>query len=220
MSGEEASNERFQLIAGERRWRAATRAELTQIPAIVRAVDDKSALELAIIENVQRHDISAIESAQAYRRLSSEFNLSQEKIAARVGKSRAAIANTMRLLDLPEEALQAVRNQEISEGHGRALLTATSDGARRALLRRILRDHLSVREVERLAREGEPATASKTRLPRVGAADIARLEDSLQRTLGMRLKLRPRKNGGQIVIDYASTEELQRLATQLNNSQK
>ena len=212
--------EKFQIIAGERRWRAATRAGLKQIPAIVREVDDKSALELAIIENVQRHDISAVESAQAYRRLSSEFNLSQEKIAARVGKSRAAIANTMRLLDLPEEALQAVRNNEISEGHGRALLTASSDGARRALLRRTLRDHLSVREVERLAREGETASEPRVRLPRANAADIARLEDNLQKTLGMRLKLRARKSGGQLIIEYSSTEELQRLATQLTNSQK
>lgn len=210
----------FQLIAGERRWRAATRAQLKQIPAIVRDVDNRSALELAIIENVQRHDISAVESAQAYRRLSDEFNLSQEKIAARVGKSRAAVANTMRLLDLPAEALNALRNNEISEGHGRALLTASDDGARRALLRRTLRDHLTVREVERLAREATAVTAPAVRLPRANAADIARLEDTLQRTLGMRLKLRPRKSGGQLIIEYSSTEELQRLATNLTNSAK
>lgn len=212
--------ERFQLIAGERRWRAATRAALQQIPAIVREVDDKSALELAIIENVQRHDISAVESAQAYKRLAHEFNLSQEKIAARVGKSRAAIANTMRLLDLPEEALQAIRNNEISEGHGRALLTAPDDGARRALLRRAVRDQLSVREVERLAREGVNAMQSSVRLPRANAADIARLEDTLQRALGMKLKLRARKRGGQLVIEYSSTEELQRLATAIAGSRK
>ena len=210
----------FQLIAGERRWRAAGRAQLKQIPAIVREVDDKSALELAIIENVQRHDISAVESAQAYRRLSDEFGLSQEKIAARVGKSRAAVANTMRLLDLPAEALEAIRNNDISEGHGRALLTAADDGARRALLRRTLRDHLTVREVERLAREATAATASAVRLPRANAADIARLEDTLARTLGMRLKLRARKSGGQLVIEYSSTEELQRLANNLKNSAK
>ena len=216
----QSEDEKFQIIAGERRWRAAARAELTQIPAIVREVDDKSALELAIIENVQRHDISAVESAQAYRRLSSEFNLSQEKIAVRVGKSRASIANTMRLLDLPAEALDALRSNQISEGHGRALLTATSEGARRALLRRTLRDHLSVREVERLAREGDASTGPKARLPRANAADIARLEDTLQRALGMRLQLRARKSGGQLVIDYSSTEELQRLATKIIGGQK
>ncbi len=212
--------DRYQLIAGERRWRAAERAGLKQIPAIVREVDDKSALELAIIENVQRHDISAVESAQAYRRLASEFNLSQEKIAARVGKSRAAIANTMRLLDLPEEALNAIRNNEISEGHGRALLTANNESARRALLRRVIRDHLSVRETERLAREGADDTEPQIRLPRVAAADITRLEDTLQRALGMRLKLRIRKTGGQIIIDYSSPEELQRLATKLSSGKE
>ena len=208
---------RYQLIAGERRWRAAARAELKQIPAIVRDVDDRSALELAIIENVQRHDISAVESAQAYRRLAAEFGLSQEKIAARVGKSRAAVANTMRLLDLPAEALEALGKGEISEGHGRALLTAPSEGARRALLRRVVRDGLSVREVERLAREDEASqdSLSNTKLPRADAPDVARLEDTLQRSLGMRLKLRPRRRGGQLVIDYSSPEELQRLAKKL-----
>lgn len=210
----------FQLIAGERRWRAAMRAQLRQIPAIVRDVDNKSALELAIIENVQRHDISAVESAQAYRRLSDEFGLSQEKIAARVGKSRAAVANTIRLLDLPDEALEAIRNNDISEGHGRALLTASDDGARRVLLRRTLRDHLTVREVERLAREATAAAEPSGRLPRANAADIARLEDTLQRTLGMRLRLRARKSGGQLIIEYSSTEELQRLATNLTNAAK
>ena len=215
LPGSKKKQERYQLIAGERRWRAAERAALTQIPAIVREVDDKSALELAIIENVQRHDISAVESAQAYRRLASEFSLSQQQIATRVGKSRVSIANTMRLLDLPDDALEALRNSEITEGHGRALLTASSEGARRALLRRIVRDQLSVRETERLAREGELATEPRLRLPRAGAADTSRLEDTLQKALGMKLTLRARKRGGQIVINYSSPEELQRLATKL-----
>ena len=212
--------EKYQLIAGERRWRAAERAQLAQIPAIVRDVDDKSALELAIIENVQRHDISAVESAHAYRRLASEFALSQEKIAARVGKSRASIANTMRLLDLPDVALDALRNGEITEGHGRALLTASNEGARRAILRRVVRDHLSVRETERLAREGEVTAQSNVRLPRADAADITRLEDTLQRALGLKLQLKVRKRGGQIVINYSSPEELQRLATRLSSTKE
>ena len=220
LPGSKKKHERYQLIAGERRWRAAERAQIEKIPAIVREVDDKSALELAIIENVQRHDISAVESAHAYKRLSSEFNLSQEKIAARVGKSRASIANTMRLLDLADDALEALRNGEITEGHGRALLTASSDGARRALLRRVVRDHLSVRETERLAREGEAASQPNIRLPRADATDIARLEDTLQRALGLKLHLKVRKRGGQIIINYSSPEELQRLATRLSSSRE
>lgn len=210
--------ERFQLIAGERRWRAATRAGLDQLPAIVRDVDDKSALELAIIENVQRHDISAIESAGAYRRLAQEFALSGEQIASRVGKSRAAISNTMRLLDLPEEAITALREGKISEGHGRALLTASSEGARRALLRRAVRDGVSVRELERLARAAnasETEEAPAPRLARAASTDLARLETSLQRALGARLRLKARRRGGQIIIDFSSPEELSRLIARM-----
>lgn len=218
---------RFQLIAGERRWRAATRADLRQIPAIVRAVDDKSALELAIIENVQRHDISAIESAQAYKRLAKEFGLSGDEIAGRVGKSRSSVANTMRLLDLPAEAITSLREGKISEGHGRALLTATGESARRALLRRTLRDGLSVREVERLARQAnetpdpaqnaEPSgTPNAARLSR-SDSDLSRLESTLQRALGARLRLKARKSGGQIIIDFSSPEELGRLVKRLTS---
>ncbi len=213
-----AGTNHFQLIAGERRWRAATRAQLLQIPAIVRAVDDKSALELAIIENVQRHDISAIESAQAYRRLAREFGLTGEQIAARVGKSRASVANTMRLLDLPEEAIGALREAKISEGHGRALLTASSDAARRALLRRALRDGLSVRDLERIARESNENPSLRnapSSLKAAPSADMARLETTLQRSLGARLKLKAKRRGGQIIIDFASPEELARLVKRM-----
>lgn len=217
-SGDATGVVRFQLIAGERRWRAATRAQLAQIPAIVRAVDDKSALELAIIENVQRHDISAIESAQAYRRLAREFGLTGEQIATRVGKSRASVANTMRLLDLPEEAISALRDLKISEGHGRALLTATGEAARRALLRRALRDALSVRDLERLARQSNElpdASSASKRSASAPSTDMARLETTLQRALGARLKLKSRRRGGQIIIDFASPEELARLVKRM-----
>lgn len=210
---------RFQLVAGERRWRAATRVGLAQVPALVRAVDDKSSLELAIIENVQRHDISVIESAQAYTRLAKEFGLTGEAIASRVGKSRASVANTMRLLDLPEEAINALREGKITEGHGRALLTASGDGSRRALLRRAVRDGLSVRELERLARESSEAASVEAtpelRLPRVASTDMARLETTLQRALGARLKLKAKRRGGQIIIDFSSPEELSRLVKRM-----
>lgn len=212
---------RFQLIAGERRWRASSRAGLEAIPAIVRAVDDQTALELAIIENVQRHDISPFESATAFKRLATEFGLSQEKIAARVGKSRVSVANTLRLLDLPAEALEALKKAQISEGHGRALLMAPTEEARRALLRRVVRDSLSVREVERLAREatqsaGEPGD-DEPRISRRTSAqgDIERLENTLQRALGTRVQIRARARGGALVVHYSSPEELARLSQKL-----
>lgn len=209
----------FQLIAGERRWRAAQRAGLTQIPVIVREVDDRSALELAIIENVQRHDISSVESAQAYRRLAREFGLTQDKIAARVGKSRASIANTMRLLELTPDALAALRDGHLSEGHGRALLTARDEAAQRALLRRTLRESLSVRDVERLAREGS-AVSGSTVAPSLARArpDVERLETLLGRTFGVKFQVRPRGRGGALVISYSSPEELQRLVQKMTSA--
>ena len=147
----EPTGGKLQLIAGERRWRAAQAAGLARVPVIVREVSDQQALELAIIENVQRHDISALDAAVAYKRLAQEFGLSQEKIARRVGKSRPSIANTLRLLDLPPEAQQAIQDGAISEGHGRAILLAPGEGARRAALRAILRGRLSVRQAEEIA---------------------------------------------------------------------
>ncbi len=213
---------RFQLIAGERRWRASSRAGLEAIPAIVRQVDDQTALELAIIENVQRHDISPFESATAFKRLATEFGLSQEKIAARVGKSRVSVANTLRLLDLPAEALEALKNALISEGHGRALLMAPTEETRRALLRRVVRDNLSVREVERLAREATQSgdgveNSDAPRLSRRAGAqgDIERLENTLQRALGTRVQIRARARGGALVVHYSSPEELARLSQKL-----
>ncbi len=214
---------RFQMIAGERRWRAATRAGLVHIPAIVRDVDDQAALELAIIENVQRHDISSLESAHAYKRLASEFGLSQEKIAARVGKSRVAIANTLRLLDLPPEALEALKGGQISEGHGRAILMASGEESRRALLRRTVRDGLTVRDVERLAREANESQESPTGTedgPKAARlahrqSDIARLESTLARALGSRVQIRARARGGALVVHYSSPEELARLTQKL-----
>lgn len=151
LDAEQTPGVHFQLIAGERRWRASLAAELGRVPVIVREVSDQQALELAIIENVQRHDISAMDAATAYKRLAREFGLSQESIARRVGKSRPSIANTMRLLDLPPEAQQAIQDGAISEGHGRAILLAPGDPARRAALRAVLRGKLSVREAEAMA---------------------------------------------------------------------
>lgn len=213
----------YQLVAGERRWRAVRAAGLTHVPAIVREVADQQALELALIENVQRHDISPLDAAVAYKRLGSEFALSQEQIATRVGKSRAAVANTMRLLDLPEDARTALEKGDLSEGHGRAILLARGEGARRALLRRILRERLSVRDTEHFARQisdheraDESATAPE-KAAKISnsaanrAADWQHAESELQKQLGARLKVRPRARGGQIVIDYADSDDFERL---------
>ena len=214
----------FQLVAGERRWRASQRAGLTHLPAIVRPVDDLQALELALIENVQRHDISAIDAAIAYRRLADEFRLSQEDIARRVGKSRSAVANTLRLLDLQPEIRQAIEQGQISEGHGRAILLAQGEGARRALFRRLVRDHLSVREIERLAKDVISDDDQKVSISpqKSGAShenekgDLDELISLLQKKLGARLDIKPKRQGGCIVIEYSNDSELRRLTAILS----
>jgi len=214
----------FQLIAGERRWRASQMAGLSSIPAIVRPLNDQQALELALIENVQRHDISSIDAALAYRRLAEEFHLSQEDISKRVGKSRSAVANTMRLLDLQDEIRVALEKNDISEGHGRAILLASGEGARRALFRRIVRDKLSVREAERMAKMSEDTLAhddghkdEKRSLPNaLTSPDLLRVESGLQKRLGARVKVQARSRGGRIVIEYSSVEELQRIVRNMS----
>jgi ParB family chromosome partitioning protein len=213
----------YQLIAGERRWRAAQLAGLNTVPAIVRPVADQQALELALIENVQRHDITPLDAALAYRRLAREFSLSQDAVAQRVGKSRAAVANTMRLLELPAEAQKAIEDGTLSEGHGRAILLADGEGARRAVLRGALREKLSVRATEELARrtlraDGEDAGASsKAGAGSVKKRDVAlrALEEKLQGQLKTRVRIKPRTKGGQVAIEYFSPEELERIAALL-----
>lgn len=216
---------RFQLVAGERRWRAAREAGLKQVPAVVRAVEDQQALELALIENVQRHDISPLDAAIAYKRLASEFKLSQDDIARRVGKSRSAVANTLRLLDLPSEVQSALEDGTLSEGHGRAILLAGGEGARRATFRRIVRDRLSVREAEHLARgiiepdnttgndKGATAASGKktSGISQGAAHDYAALQKELEKLLGARLSIKPRARGGQILIQYNDEADLTRL---------
>ncbi|MBV9468822.1 MAG: ParB/RepB/Spo0J family partition protein [Abitibacteriaceae bacterium] len=219
--------DRFQLVAGERRWRAASAAGLARVPAVIREVADQQALELALIENVQRHDISAVDAAIAYRRLATEFSLSQEDIARRVGKSRSAVANTIRLLDLPAEAQKAIENGELSEGHGRAILLAATDGARRAVFRRIIRDKLSVRQAEEAARqategEGEGGNKSAPKITEQALSlELRELEAELQRVLSTRLKIKPKAppaKGGQIVIEYFTDQDVNRLLSLFRNS--
>lgn len=222
-SGEEGA---YQLVAGERRWRAAQKAGLEHIPVIVRPMADQQALELALIENVQRHDISAIDAAIAYRRLATDFTLSQEQIARRVGKSRSAVANTIRLLDLPEAARKAIENGEITEGHGRAILLAAGEGTRRALLRRILRDKLSVREVENLARKVAEESIGDQTAGRIEKAPFAsdskndawlQAEQDCTKKLGVRVKVKVASRRNVILIECGTLAELQRVLALMQN---
>jgi ParB family chromosome partitioning protein len=202
------------LIAGERRWSAARLAGLTEVPVLIREASDEERLELAIIENVQRADLSALEEAEAYRQLAEDFNLSHEAIAAKVGRSRVSITNTLRLLKLPDSVKNALVEDRISPGHARALLALATPEAQSAVLNTVLSLDLNVRKTEELVRKlsGEKAPASRRAAI---APEINALEESLRASLGTRVNLRATSRGGTITIHYFSQEELDALLARL-----
>lgn len=206
--------EGYRLVAGERRVRAARLAGLTRIPAVVRELADRHQLELALVENVQRSDLSAIEEAHAYRQLIDEFEYSQEEIARKVGRARSTVANTLRLLDLDASVQAAVGDGSISEGHARAM--AGLDGPRQVdLLPVVVARGLSVRQVEELVRRLQTSASTAAAAAPPGDPDAARIEEDLRLALGTKVSLARTRRGGRIVIEYYSDEELGRLYERL-----
>ena len=199
----------YELIAGERRLRAARMAGLTQIPAVIRDTTSNELLELALVENVQREDLNAIEEASAYRELIDGFGLTHEAVAHRVGKSRVAISNALRLLDLASETREAIIDGRISEGHGRALAALTIPELQRAVLQVVLERHLSVRQTEELVRRKRDAGATPGR--KVLSEDLADLEAQLRGILATKVGIVRTRKGGRVVIDFYSDEELDRI---------
>ena len=205
----------YQLVAGERRLRAAVAAGLERIPAVVRQLADREQLELALVENLQRSDLDAIESALAYRQLIDEFGLSQDEVAERVGRARSTVANTLRLLDLAPSIRQAIVDGRLTEGHGRALGGLTPELQDR-VLDPVLSQELSVRQTEELVRRmREPRPVASTRPERPSDPDLERVEEDLRRSLGTKVRLARSRKGGRIVIEYYSDEELGRLYERL-----
>lgn len=205
----------YVLIAGERRLMASRLAGLDHVPAMIREANDQQRLELALIENVQRADLGPLERAEAYRQLADDFNLTQEEIASRVGKSRETVANTLRLLKLSAAGKQSLVANQISEGHARALLALSSPQAQNAALQTVLRYDLNVRQTEDLVRK-----LSGERPPRRPVVEetpeIKALEERLQERFGTRVNVNNRKSGGgTLTIHYYSDEELNRLIGQL-----
>lgn len=198
----------YELVAGERRFRAAEAAGLSTIPAVVRRLSDREALEAALVENIQRADLNAIELAEGYQRLTHDFSLSQEQVAERVGKDRATVANTVRLLKLPSPVRQAVADGRLSAGHARALLSAPPEHAS-TICETVLRRGLSVRETERLCGPAGKRKAARSAAP----PDVHRksLEEELSRRGGTRVRLRGTSKKGRVEISYFSSEELDRL---------
>jgi ParB family chromosome partitioning protein len=199
----------YELIAGERRLRAARIAGLTHIPAVVRDSADGEQLELALVENLQRQDLNAIEEAAAYRELIDRFALSHEEVARRVGKSRVAVSNALRLLDLTPETREAIADGRITEGHGRALAALTIPELQQAALLIVIERHLSVRQTEELVRRKRDSGAPRRSGPISG--DLADLEAQLRGLLATRVGIVRTRRGGRLVIDFYSDEELDRL---------
>jgi ParB family chromosome partitioning protein len=200
------------LIVGERRLRAARLAGLERIPALVKDAGDRQSLELALIENIQRADLNPLEEAGAYQRLIDDFGLKQQEVAARVGKSRTAVANTLRLLSLPDFLKVAVNEGRVSEGHARALLGLGDEKAQRRILTRIESQGLTVRQVETLVRE---AANPERRALVIKDPNVEAVESELRRSLGTKVSLRPGRRGGKIIIEYFSDDDFQGLFARL-----
>jgi ParB family chromosome partitioning protein len=199
--------EEYVLIAGERRLEAARLAGLETVPVVTREASDQQRLELALIENLQRTDLGPLEAAEAFRQLAQDFGLSHEEIAARVGKSRTTVTNTMRLLNLEPEVQQAIADGVISEGHGRALLGLEGKQYQPVLLEKIIAEGLNVRQTEALVRKINQPGSARPKSPGRSAEVIA-LEGQISQSLNTRVNLLPKKKGGRLVIYYYSNEEL------------
>lgn len=206
------NGERFQLIAGERRWRAAQRAGLHRVPCVIKEVPDDGVLELSLIENIQREELNPIEEANAFKNLLESRELTQEELAQRVGKDRSSISNALRLLKLPTEIQRLVEEDKLSMGHARALLSIESTDEQLALAREITGKNLSVRETEQLVKKQRPSSAVSSKVMNVTEdANVLAAEAKLSKKLGAPVKIKLAKNGGVVEIRFSSNEELSQL---------
>lgn len=202
----------YQLICGERRWRASQKAGRKTIPVVIREVNDTESLQIALIENIHRQDLNPIEEAEAYQRLISDYDLTQDQVAQRVGKNRATVANTLRLLKLSNPIKDDLAAGRLSMGHARALLGIDNDRDREEARRQIVRKNLNVRQLEHLAqRLNKPAKSAPSNKSAQKDVFIKDLENQFQRRLGTKVSVEPRKKGGQVVIQYYDNDDLQRI---------
>lgn len=202
-------NNSYSIIAGERRWRASRLAGLNTIPAIIKDSTDKQVMEIALIENIQREDLNPIEEAEAFERLINEHNLTQDELSKSIGKSRPAIANTIRLLNLCEEVRTYLINEDLSSGHARTLLAIENPELQRMSAEEIIKKEMSVRETEAYIKK--LLSAPKEKKPVENLIEFKAIEETIQKSLGTKVKFIPGKNKGKIVIEYFSNDELERL---------
>jgi ParB family chromosome partitioning protein len=208
-----AANGRFQLISGERRWLASQRAGKETIPVILKAVSDEQAMEITIVENLQRADLNPVEQARAFERLSREFNMTQEQMAARTGKDRASVANFMRLLKLPATVLGNVENGQLTMGHAKVLLMLNNHDDMQKIAEQITTRHLSVRHTEELVQRilYPQKAAPKEKPEEVIDPNVREAQEQLQRSLGLKVRIEDRKGKGKVVIEYGTVEDYDRL---------
>lgn len=200
----------YQIIAGERRWRAARLAGLDEVPVVIIEADDKKAMELALIENLQRADLNPIEEAQGYQQLMQEYGMTQEQAAARVGKSRPAVANAMRLLALPQPVLELVRSGKLSAGHARALLALKTQGEQHAVAQKVIALQLSVRQTEAMCKKMSKISTPAPQKP-LAVDYLAECQKELSKRLGRGVKIVAGKRKGRVELEYYGEEDLQRL---------
>lgn len=208
-------DDNYEIIAGERRWRASKEAGLDTIPAILKDADNKDSLQIAIIENIQRENLNAVDEAKAYHHLISEYHMTQAELATKIGKSRTAITNTLRLLSLPEQLKSMIVSGKISSGHARALLSLPDQKAQIIMARRICDENLSVRDVESYAKDGqlekEDSSAPKTDVARERAINMKELAKELSKALATKVSVKALGSKGQIKIVFSTLDELSRI---------
>ncbi len=210
----------YQIVAGERRFRASRMAGLTEIPAVIRELSDNETMELALIENLQREDLTPIEEAKGYKTLIDTYSMSQEQVAQSVGKSRPAVANTMRLLLLPDDVIEMVEKGELSSGHARALLALENKAMMSSLAQDIVKKNLTVRQVEKIVKDLLKTPTKKTRTPKAKPSYFSEVELALSEYLGNKVVVTPSKDGkgGTLAIEFYSLEELKDLANKLEDN--
>ncbi len=208
---------KHEVVAGERRLKAARSLNVPEIPAIIREVSDQEALVLALVENIQREELNPIEEAEAYKKLIEEFRYTQDMVAESVGKDRSTITNLLRLLKLPAEIQQSVYGNGLSVGHARALLSVESPGEQKRLFDLAIKKGLSVRELEELVRTGGKDSARRAKTQKTRDHEVAALEEQLQNTLGTKVSIQARKKKGKIVIEYYSLDDLDRIIAKIRS---
>jgi ParB family chromosome partitioning protein len=209
--------DRFQLVTGERRWLASQLAGKTTVPAIVRQVSNEQAMEITIIENLQREDLNPVEQAHAYERLGREFGLTQEQMAQRTGKDRSSVSNFLRLLKLPAEVLALVESAQLSFGHAKALMTLDSPEAMHSLAKKAVQLSMSVRQLEGAASSHMHPTPAATKPERLLDPNVREAEQQLQRSLGLRVQIQDKRGQGKIILEYKSLEDFDRVLEMLSS---